>query len=55
VTGSETISVSGAIKITSPVSITLEVGGSQIKISPGSIDITSSGPITVKGVVVKVN
>ena len=55
VTGSETISVSGAIKITSPVSITLEVGGSQIKISPGSIDITSSGPITVKGAVVKVN
>ena len=55
VTGSQTISVSGAIKITSPVSITLEVGGSQIKISPGSIDITSSGPITVKGAVVKVN
>ena len=55
VTGTETITVGGAIKISSPTSITLEVGGSSIKIMPGSIDITSAGPVTVKGAMVKVN
>jgi type VI secretion system secreted protein VgrG len=55
VTGSETITAGGAIKISSPISITLEVGGSSIKITPGSIDITSSGPVTVKGAIVKIN
>ncbi|MGH7344499.1 MAG: type VI secretion system Vgr family protein, partial [Candidatus Rokuibacteriota bacterium] len=55
VTGTQTITVGGAIKISSPTSITLEVGGSSIKITPGSIDITSSGPVTVKGALVKVN
>lgn len=53
--GSQTISVSGALSITSSASIELSVGGSSVKIGPASIDITSSGPINVKGAVVKVN
>jgi len=55
VSGSETLDASGPIKISSGATIELSVGGSSIKITAGSIDICSSGPVTVKGAVVKVN
>ena len=62
VTGALTVSADGAIKISSTASIELAVGGSVIKIGPAGveikaakIDIEGSGPVTVKGAVVKVN
>jgi type VI secretion system secreted protein VgrG len=48
VTGPE-ISITGASKVS------IGSGGSGIEVTPGGIDITSSGPVTMSGAVVKIN
>ena len=62
VTGAQTIEATGKIKISSPAGIEIVCGGSSIKLTPAGIeikgakiDVTGSGPVTVKGAVVKVN
>lgn len=55
VTGSQTLEITGPVKIRSGASITLEVGGSSVKIGPDSITVISSGPITLQGAIIKNN
>lgn len=62
VTGALTVDATGKIKITSPAGIEIVCGSSSIKITPAGveisgakIDVTGSGPVTIKGAVVKVN
>ena len=43
------------VKIEGKTGITLSCGGSSIKLTPGTIDITSAGVVTVKGAMVKIN
>ena len=43
------------VKIEGTTQITLSCGGSSIKLTPGTIDITSAGVVTVKGAMVKIN
>ncbi len=61
-TGKVTINGDGNVEITGPQisitgasKVTLTSGGSGIEISPGGVDIKSSGPVTVTGAVVTVN
>ena len=55
VDGKQSISVTGPIEIASNAKITLSVAGSSIEISPAGIVLQSSGLITVKGSIIKLN
>jgi type VI secretion system secreted protein VgrG len=62
VSGSRTITAGSSISISAGSEIKLSVGGSTITIGPSGIsisaatvDVTGSGPVTIKGAVVKVN
>jgi type VI secretion system secreted protein VgrG len=61
-TGKVTINGDGNVEVTGPQisitgsgKVTITSGGSGIELTPGGIDIKSSGPVTVTGAIVKVN
>jgi type VI secretion system secreted protein VgrG len=61
-TGKVTINGDGNVEVTGPeISITgaskvsITSGGSGIQLTPGSIDMSATGPVTISGAVVKIN
>ncbi|MFT3767297.1 MAG: type VI secretion system tip protein TssI/VgrG [Minicystis sp.] len=49
------LAITGGGEISSPQGFKIDCGGSSIEITPGSISITSSGPITINGAPIKLN
>jgi type VI secretion system secreted protein VgrG len=50
-----TIGADGNVEITGAAKVSIVSGGSGLQITPGSIDMTSAGPVTITGAVVKIN